>query len=144
MPWHRHHLRLRARPRGAHLITDEVVAALPSLARIRVGLCHLFLQHTSAALILTENADPTVRADLGRWLDRLVPDGAAYFQHTDEGDDDMPAHAKAAMLGGGLAIPVEDGRLALGTWQGICLVECRDHGGERRIVATLTGDGPSD
>ena len=140
MTWHRHRFALRPRERGVHLVTDEVHAALASLPRVRIGLCHLFLQHTSAALTINENADPTVRADLGRWLDRIAPDGAPWIQHRDEGDDDMPAHLKCALLGSSVTIPVADGGFDLGTWQGIYLVEPRDRGGARRIVATLQGE----
>lgn len=140
MAWHRHRFTLRARGRGVHLVTDEVHAALASLPSLRIGLCHLFLQHTSAALTINENADPTVRADLERWLDRIVPDSASWIQHRDEGDDDLPAHVKSSLLGCSVTIPITDGRLDLGTWQGIYLVEPRDHGGARRIVATLQGD----
>jgi secondary thiamine-phosphate synthase enzyme len=133
-------VRLKARGRGAHLVTDEIAKALEQLPRLKVGLAHLFLQHTSASLCLNENADPDVRADLERWLDRAVPDGAPYFVHTAEGPDDMPAHVKSALLGCALTIPISEGRLALGTWQGIWLCEHRDHGGSRTIVATLVGE----
>lgn len=137
--WWQDTLTLQARPRGLHLVTDEILAGLP-LASLQVGLLHLFLQHTSAALTLNENADPDVRADLAGWLDRAVPDGAPWFRHTLEGPDDMPAHIKASLLGPSLSLPVRDGRLALGTWQGIWLCEFRAHGGPRRLVATLQGE----
>lgn len=137
--WWQETLALRARPRGLHLVTEEVVAALP-LDSLRVGLLQLFLQHTSAALTVNESADPDVRGDLGRWLDRAVPEQAPYFRHTLEGPDDMPAHIKTALLGPSLLLPVREGRLQLGTWQGIWLCEFREHGGSRRLVATLQGE----
>lgn len=141
--WHQAEIRLAPRPRGFHLITGEVLAALPELARVELGLLHLFLQHSSAGLTVNENADPAVRADLERWVRQAVPDGAPYFRHDDEGPDDMPAHVKSSLFGCELTLPVRRGTLALGTWQGIYLCEFRDHGGERRIVATLRGDaGP--
>ena len=129
--------RLAPRERGFHLITAEVVAALPQLREIRSGILHLYVQHTSASLTINENADPDVRADMERWFDRAVPDGAREFVHTAEGDDDMPAHLKASLLGSSVTIPVREGRLALGTWQGIYLGEHRDQGGSRSLVATL-------
>jgi secondary thiamine-phosphate synthase enzyme len=140
VPWHQIDLVLRPRSRGIHLVTEEITAGLPQLRELRVGMLSLFLQHTSAALAINENADPEVRADLARWLDRAVPDGAPYFEHTAEGDDDMPAHVKAALLGPALTIPVRSGRLLLGTWQGIYLAEYRHAGGARRLVATLWGE----
>jgi secondary thiamine-phosphate synthase enzyme len=140
MPWHQIELRLRPRPRGLHLVTDEVVAGLPQLRGLKVGVLNLFLQHTSASLSVNENADPDVRADMERWLDRAVPEGAPYFVHTAEGPDDMPAHLKAALLGCSVSIPIRDGRLALGTWQGLYLGEHRDEGGARRVVATIFGE----
>lgn len=143
MAWLQCEIRLRARPRGFHLITAEVVAELPELAHFRVGLAHFFIQHTSASLALNENADPTVRADMAHYFDRLAPENAAYFQHTAEGPDDMPAHLKAVLLGSSLTIPIRNGRLALGTWQGIYLGEHRDHGGPRRLVVTLQGETDS-
>ena len=130
---------LRPRPRGFHLITGDIVAAVPVLARVKRGLLHVFLQHTSASLALNENASPDVRADLEAYFRRAVPDGAAYFQHRDEGPDDMSAHVKAVTLGAALTMPVRDGHLALGTWQGVYLGEHRDDGGPRRLVLTLTG-----
>jgi secondary thiamine-phosphate synthase enzyme len=140
MFFHQSLVRLRSRPRGFHLVTPEILEGVPELRRVRVGLMHLFLQHTSASLLLNENADPDVRADLARWTDQAIPDGAAYFEHTAEGPDDMPAHAKSAVFGASLLIPIRDGRLALGTWQGIYLGEHRDHGGARTVVATLWGE----
>jgi secondary thiamine-phosphate synthase enzyme len=138
--WRQTDIHLRARPRGFHLITDEVVAALPTLDEVEVGLLHLCLQHTSAALSINENADPTVRGDFERWFNQAVPDGAPYLRHVDEGRDDMPAHIKSSLLGCELTIPIRHGRLRLGTWQGIYLCEHRDHGGARLIVATINGE----
>jgi secondary thiamine-phosphate synthase enzyme len=133
-------IRLEARPRGFHLVTREVVQALPELAELRVGLLHLHILHTSASLTLNENASPDVRRDFARWFDRAVPEDAPYWEHTLEGSDDMPAHIKASLLGPSLTLPIAQGRLALGTWQGIYLCEHRDHGGPRRLVATAFGE----
>ncbi|HMS63509.1 MAG TPA: secondary thiamine-phosphate synthase enzyme YjbQ [Solirubrobacteraceae bacterium] len=137
--WTQREIRLEPRPRGVHLVTREVVAALPELGEVRVGLCHLLLQHTSASLTLNENASPDVRVDLRTWLDTVVPERFPWT-HTLEGPDDMPAHVKAALTGPELTLPVRDGRLALGTWQGIHLCEHRDHGGARTLVATVWGE----
>lgn len=143
MAWLQRDLRLRSRPRGFHLITDEILRQLPELQAFQVGLAHFFLQHTSASLALNENADPTVRDDMARYFDRLVPDNAPYFEHTAEGPDDMPAHIKTVLLGSSLTLPIRHGALALGAWQGIYLCEHRDHGGARRLLVTLQGDrGP--
>ena len=128
---------LRPRPRGCQLVTDEILAQLPPLPR--AGLLHLFLQHTSAALTINENADPDVRNDLGAIFDRLVGERETYYTHTLEGDDDMPAHAKSTLTGVELTIPVTRGRLNLGTWQGIYLCEFRNRAPGRRIVATIIG-----
>jgi secondary thiamine-phosphate synthase enzyme len=140
MRFHQTVIRLKARPRGYHLVTSEVVAALPELGRMKLGCLHLFLQHTSASLFINENADPDVRADFERWSDQLAPEGARYFEHTAEGPDDMPAHIKSSVFGISLTLPVRDGRLALGTWQGVYLGEHRDHGGARSVVVTLWGE----
>ncbi|HEY4185692.1 MAG TPA: secondary thiamine-phosphate synthase enzyme YjbQ [Polyangia bacterium] len=140
MTWHQVVIRLRPRPRGFHLVTDELLRGLPELARIRVGIASFFVQHTSASLSINENADPDVRADMSRWFDRAVPENAPDFVHTAEGPDDMPAHLKTALLGVTCAIPIRDGRLALGTWQGLYLGEHRDEGGSRTVVATLFGE----
>ncbi len=137
--WRQTEIQLRARARGFHLVTDEIVGALPALAEVEVGLLHLFLQHTSAALSINENADPTVRADFERWFNQAVPEGAPYFRHVDEGSDDMPAHIKSSLLGCELSVPIHRGRLRLGTWQGIYLCEHRNQGGARRVVATICG-----
>jgi secondary thiamine-phosphate synthase enzyme len=138
--WLQRAVQLDARPRGFHLVTREIVDALPELERLRVGLLHLLIQHTSASLSLNENASPDVRRDFSAWFDRAVPEGASYWTHTLEGDDDMPAHVKAALLGPSLTLPVAQGRLALGTWQGIYLCEHRDRGGGRTVMATAWGD----
>jgi secondary thiamine-phosphate synthase enzyme len=138
--WVQRPIRLAARPRGFHLVTGEVVEALPELGEIEVGLLHLLIQHTSASLALNENASADVRRDFESWFDRAVPEGAPYWTHTLEGADDMPAHIKAALLGPSLTLPIADGRLALGTWQGIYLCEHRDRGGSRTLVATCWGE----
>ena len=139
--WLQRDLTLKPHPRGFHLITREVMTALPELAGMRVGLLQVFIQHTSASLTVSENASPEVRRDFERYFNHAVPDGWAGFEHTLEGDDDMAAHIKASVLGASLSLPVRDGRLALGTWQGIYLCEHRDHGGARRLVLTLLGEG---
>jgi len=131
---------LRPRPRGFHLVTREVLEALGELGGIGTGLCHLFLQHSSASLTLNENTDPAVREDFEAQARHLAPDGAPYYRHNLEGPDDLPAHLKASLFGSGLSIPIADGRLALGTWQGIYLGEHREQGGPRRVVATLLGE----
>ena len=138
--WTQRELRLDPLPRGFHLITREVLAALPEIAQLRVGLLHLLIRHTSASLTLNENASPDVRRDFESFFDATVAEDAPYWTHTLEGADDMPAHIKASLLGPSLSIPVSGGRLALGTWQGIYLCEHRDHGGPRSLVATLWGD----
>jgi len=138
--WAQHEITLEPRPRGFHLVTREVAAALPELGRLRVGLAHLFIRHTSASLTLNENASPDVRHDFEAWFDRAVPEQAPYWTHTTEGADDMPAHVKASLLGPSLSLPVSEGRLALGTWQGVYLCEHRDHGGPRTLLATLWGE----
>jgi secondary thiamine-phosphate synthase enzyme len=137
--WLQREIRLEARPRGFHLITGEVLAALPELGELGIGLCHLLLRHTSASLTLNENASPDVRADFRSWFDAAVPEGFAWT-HTLEGADDMPAHVKASLLGPSLSLPIAGGELALGTWQGIYLCEHRDRGGARSLLATLWGE----
>ena len=137
--WAQRRITLEPRPRGFHLVTGEVVGALPELRELRVGRAHLFCLHTSASLTLNENASPDVRRDFETWFSDAVPERFAW-EHTLEGPDDMPAHVKASLLGPSLSLPVADGRLALGTWQGIYLCEHRDRGGPRGLVATLWGE----
>lgn len=139
--WLQREIRLRSRERGFHLVTDEIVRQLPELARIQVGLAHLFIQHTSASLTINENADPTVRQDFESLFNRLVPQDEPYYRHNYEGSDDLPAHIKSSLLGSSLLLPIRQGVLALGTWQGIYLGEHRDHGGSRRLIVTLQGEG---
>ena len=139
--WLQREIRLRSRERGFHLVTEEIVRQLPELARIQVGLAHLFIQHTSASLTINENADPTVRQDFESLFNRLVPQDEPYYRHNYEGSDDLPAHIKSSLLGSSLLLPIRLGLLALGTWQGIYLGEHRDHGGSRRLIVTLQGEG---
>lgn len=137
--WQQTLITLRPRPRGFHLITDELQAALPELRRCEVGLLHLWLRHTSASLTVNENADGAVRRDFERFFDRLALQGEPGYEHDYEGPDDLPAHFKASLLGCQLSVPVTAGRLALGTWQGIYLGEHREQGGARQLLATLHG-----
>ena len=140
MFWFQRTITLPSHRRGFHLVTRLIIESVPELSKVRVGLLHLFLQHTSASLTLNENASPEVRQDLESSLDTIVPERFPYA-HSLEGPDDMPAHIKSSLLGPSLTIPVRDGRLALGTWQGIYLCEHRNHGGPRQLVATLSGRG---
>ncbi|TMK62645.1 MAG: YjbQ family protein [Actinobacteria bacterium] len=140
MTWLQRELRLEPRPRGFHLITDEIERAVPELERFEVGMAHVFIRHTSASLTLNENASPAVRRDFRAWVDEVVPEDAGYWTHTLEGPDDMPAHIKASVLGPAVTVPIADGRLALGTWQGIYLCEHRDSGGPRQVVVTAWGE----
>ncbi len=139
MAWTQKTFSLPPKPRGFHLITRDVSAQLPELRELKVGLLHLFIHHTSASLTLNENASADVRADFERHFNVLVPEDAPYYQHTLEDSDDMPAHLKGSLLGSSLTIPVKDGALLLGTWQGIYLCEHRNHGGSRTLSATLNG-----
>ena len=138
--WLQREIRLDPYPRGFHLVTRDVLRAMPELRDLRAGLLHLFIQHTSASLTLNENASPDVRRDFESWFDDAVAEDAPYWTHTQEGPDDMPAHIKASVLGPALSLPVSGGRLALGTWQGIYLCEHRDRGGSRSVLATLHGE----
>lgn len=128
------------RQRGFHLITQHIVDAIPELKGIRAGICHVFIQHTSASLSINENADPTVRKDFEMYFNKTVPENDPQYIHNYEGADDMPAHLKSSLLGCSVQIPIRNGRLALGTWQGIYFCEHRDHGGERDIVITAWGE----
>ena len=138
--WHSTDLTLKPYPRGFHLITREVVATLPELSTVNVGLLHVFIRHTSASLTLSENASSEVRRDFERYFNHAVPDGWEQFEHTLEGDDDMAAHIKAALLGSSLTLPVRGGHLRLGTWQGLYLCEHRDRGRARSLTLTLNGE----
>lgn len=139
MSWTQREILLAPRPRGFHLITGEIVDALPELKETAVGLLNVHILHTSASLTLNENASPDVRRDFESWVDAAIPEDFAWT-HTLEGADDMPAHIKATLIGPSLTVPVSNGRLRLGTWQGIYLCEHRDHGGARRLVLTLHGE----
>ena len=132
--------KLGARRRGFHLITADVLRTLPQLTEIKTGICQVFIQHTSASLTINENADPTVRQDFETWFNKAVPENDPDYMHNDEGPDDMPAHIKAAMLSASVMIPVRNGKLALGVWQGIYLCEHRNYGGERNLLITLFGE----
>ncbi len=140
MAWLQRNIELAPRARGFHLVTGEIVRALPELAGIRVGVAHLFLLHTSASLCVSENADPAVRGDLERHFNVLAPENAPHYAHTTEGPDDMPAHIKAALIGTSISIPITGGAFQLGTWQGIYLCEHRDRAGARRLVVTIEGE----
>jgi secondary thiamine-phosphate synthase enzyme len=137
--WIQKEIRLTPRKRGFHWVTDEIVRQLPELKDTKIGLLNILIKHTSASLTINENADPTVRQDFENFFNRAVPENQSYL-HDDEGSDDMPAHLKASLLGASLTIPVSNGYLNLGTWQGIYLCEHRNHGGSRTLVLTLQGE----
>jgi secondary thiamine-phosphate synthase enzyme len=137
--WASQTIRLRPRDNGFHLVTTEITEAVPEIQACSIGLLHLLLQHTSASLTLNENADPDVRGDLQRHFEQLAPRDAPYYRHSLEGPDDMPAHIKSVLIGCELTVPIRNGRLALGTWQGIYLCEHRDQAGSRTVLATLQG-----
>ncbi len=136
--WKQIEFQLRSRERGFHLVTDEILRDLPVLPK--VGLLHLFIKHTSAGLSINENADPDVRVDMEAIITKLIKEREPYYQHTLEGDDDMPAHAKSSLIGNSITIPITDGKLNVGTWQGIYLCEFRNYGGKRNVVATIQGE----
>ena len=138
--WLQKSIKLRAKPRGFHLVSDEILQALPELSTINIGLLHLFLQHTSASLSINENTDSSVRRDMESHFNRLAPENAPYFEHTFEGSDDMPAHVKSGLLGCEISLPVGQGRLQLGTWQGVYLGEHRNSARVRTLIATLQGE----
>jgi len=140
MAWLQRQIELAPRRRGFHLVTDEIARAVPEMARVRVGVAHLFIQHTSASLCVNENADPDVRGDLERHFNVIAPENQPHYQHTVEGPDDMPAHIKAALIGTSLTLPITDGRFNLGTWQGVYLCEHRNRAGARRVIVTIQGD----
>ncbi len=138
--FHQELLLLPAKPRGFHLITGMIEEVLAPVRHWKAGMCQVFIQHTSASLTLNENADPTVRADFETYFDKAVPENDPDFLHDYEGSDDMPAHIKSSLLGASVIIPIRNGRLALGTWQGIYLCEHRDHGGRRQLIVTAWGE----
>lgn len=138
--WFQTEIRLKSKPRGFHLVTTEVLSQLPELDNMKIGLMHVFIKHTSASLTINENADPTVRQDFESFFNHAVPENEPYYRHTYEGSDDMPAHLKTSILGCNLQIPVANGALNIGTWQGIYLCEHRNYGGSRTLVITLNGD----
>jgi len=138
--WLQREIRLPPHPRGFHLITGDVTREVPELEDVRVGLLHVFVQHTSASLTINENTSPDVRRDLESWFNVVVPESFPGWTHTLEGRDDMPAHVKASLLGPSVSIPLSHGRLALGTWQGLYLCEHRDHGGSRTLIVTVNGE----
>ena len=133
-------LQIRERKRGFHLITTEIEQALPQIREFKIGICQVFIRHTSASLTINENADPTVRKDFETWFNKAVPENDPDYIHNDEGPDDMPAHLKAALLGSSVNIPIRNGRLALGTWQGIYLCEHRNDDGNRNLIITAWGE----
>ncbi len=133
-------LRLKPYPRGFHLITDDILRAFPEIKELRTGQLQVFIQHTSASLSINENADPTVRQDFESLFNKMVPENQPYYKHTFEGSDDMPAHIKASLLGCSVQIPIVNGELGLGTWQGIYLCEHRNHGGARNLIMTAWGN----
>ena len=137
--WIQKEISLNPRQRGFHLITDEVLKHFPEVQEIEVGTMQVFIKHTSASLTINEDADPTVRADFESHFNQMVPENAPYYQHTFEGPDDMPAHLKSSILGSSVNIPITDGKLNLGTWQGIYLCEHRNRGGSRKLVVTIQG-----
>lgn len=137
--WIQKEIRLKAQSRGFHLITEEILRQLPELTTLQVGLMHVFIRHTSASLTINEDADPTVRQDFESHFNQMVPENMPYYKHDYEGSDDMPAHLKASILGSSLSIPVTDGRLNMGTWQGIYLCEHRNHASGRTLIITIQG-----
>jgi len=134
------HITLPAKPRGFHLITDEIISHLPELSDISTGIAHVFIQHTSAGLTINENADPSVRRDFETHFNRMVPEDSSMFEHTLEGSDDMTSHIKSSILGHSVSVPVTNGKFNLGTWQGIYLCEHRNRGGKRHLVVTVIGE----
>ena len=138
--WQQKEISLPSKPRGFHLITTKILEKMPIIKTVKNGLLHIFIKHTSASLTINENADPSVRTDFESHFNHLVPENQPYYIHTIEGSDDMPAHIKSSILGSSVSIPISNGQLNLGTWQGIYLCEHRDHGGSRRIVITINGN----
>ncbi|WP_289041127.1 secondary thiamine-phosphate synthase enzyme YjbQ [uncultured Zobellia sp.] len=140
MKFYQKEIKLKAYNRGFHLVTEEILYAFPELKKIKVGMCQIFIKHTSASLTVNENADPTVRTDFESHMNVMVPENAPYYIHTYEGPDDMPAHIKASLMGASVQIPISNGRLNLGIWQGVYLCEHRDHASGRNLVITAFGE----
>jgi len=140
MKFYQYEFSLSSKKRGFHLVTQEVLGNIPAISEFRVGILNLLIKHTSASITLNENADPSVRRDFERHMNTMVPENAPYYEHTYEGQDDMPAHIKSTLIGSSIQIPITNGKLNLGTWQGIYLCEHRDYGGARKFVATLWGE----
>jgi len=138
--WFQNEVSLRARERGFHLVTEEIVSLVPEISSVKIGILNILLKHTSASITLNENADPSVRDDFDSFFNRLVPENQPYYTHIYEGSDDLPAHIKSSLLGNSLSIPITDGRLNLGTWQGVYLCEHRNNGGKRTLVVTINGE----
>ena len=140
MYWYQKEFRLAPHNRGFHIITEQILNSVPEIQQITIGTLQVFIKHTSASLTINENADPTVRLDFESHINKLVPENASYYKHTDEGPDDMPAHIKASLMGCSVQIPITNGRLNLGMWQGIYLCEHRDNASRRNLVATVFGN----
>lgn len=138
--WHQKQIMLSPKPRGFHIITDEILSEAPEIRNIQTGVAHVFIKHTSASLTINENADPSVRRDFKTHFKRMVPEDTSLYEHTLEGADDMTSHIKSSLLGSSVSIPITDGKLNLGTWQGIYLCEHRNNGGARKLVVTLHGE----
>ena len=138
--WIQKEITLKSKPRGFHIITHDIEQQAPEIENVKIGIAIIFIKHTSASLTLNENVSPDVRSDMEKHFNKMVPENAPYYDHTMEGPDDMPAHIKASLLGPSLTIPIKNGRLNMGTWQGIYLCEHRDHGGARKIVVTVNGE----
>ena len=138
--WIQKEISLPAKPRGFHLITNDILNSIPVTKTIKYGLLHVYIKHTSASLTINENADPSVRTDFESHFNHMVPEDQLYYTHTTEGSDDMPSHLKSSILGSSISIPITDGKLNLGIWQGIYLCEHRNHGGSRSVIVTIHGD----
>jgi len=140
MKWYQKEISLNPKPRGIHLVTDEVISQLPEIKKIKIGLIHILIKHTSASITLNENYDPDVRSDMEKYFNHSVKENEPWYSHNSEGPDDMPAHIKSTLIGNSITISITSGLLNLGTWQGIYLCEHRNHGGNRKIIVTIFGE----
>ncbi|MDR3625715.1 MAG: secondary thiamine-phosphate synthase enzyme YjbQ [Ignavibacteriaceae bacterium] len=140
MAWYQKEISLKQRKRGFHLITDEIVDQVPEIGKIHTGIMHVFIKHTSASLTLNENADPTVRKDMETHFNRMIPENMPYYEHDTEGPDDMPAHLKSVVIGNSITLPITNGALNIGIWQGIYLCEHRNYSRSRKLVITIMGE----